>query len=129
MKLSNHSQQRRFGAFVMQASKLRLDKAVAVSMYVESREDQPFHVRDRIRSALSRGLIQQAYFDRLMRYLDACVECYMGEGRVMDVRDARDWEKVGNGFRHRTHGIEDPEDARFEHGVGRGPGRPVVATM
>lgn len=93
-----------FGAFIRQAAKYGIGKAVAISIYVEKSEDTKHEVKQRIRRAHDTGIITPERKSKLDSILDECNALYIKSGRIVDERDPSDWEDIGNGAKmHVVH--------------------------
>lgn len=95
-----------FGGFLAGAAKLKLRMASSVALYSTARKDCKGDVEARIRSACMAGKIDAEYRDTLLVYLEACHALYLKSGKVIDSRDPRDWNDLGNGGRMRKKHLD-----------------------
>jgi hypothetical protein len=93
-----------FGAFLIQAAKAGIDKAAAVALYVENREDTARLVRARIDKAFKEADITADRRDALLSLLAECIDAHKRSGKVVDTRDPSDWATIGEGCKmHKIH--------------------------
>lgn len=98
------SQGKPFGAFVKQAASYGLDYAKSVELYVENRTDTHGEVVARIRNDRIKDVIDNRRMEVLLHRADFCQQAWMRVGRIVDMRDPRDWATIGEGCRmHKVH--------------------------
>jgi hypothetical protein len=90
-----------FAGFLKKLAGRKIREAKSVVLYVENRTDNKCLITQRIESAYVNGKIDAEYRDTLIGYLNACHVAFVKSGRLVDERDGRDWQELGNGGRMR----------------------------
>lgn len=73
----------------------------AVALYVERRSENKGDIKRRIEADFTKGAIDAERRDTLMQYLELCWDAYVKIDKLVDERDPRDWESLGNGARRK----------------------------
>jgi hypothetical protein len=97
-------QQQTFAGFI-NGLRLRHDPAATrLNSYAKTKTDGKREIRLRIATVLHGGVIDLAEHDRLENCLAECWDAYLNTGRLVDVRDPKDWQSLRNGARkHKKH--------------------------
>jgi len=110
--------QQTFAGFLMNHK--RVCQARAVVAYIDNvRKDTRGTIRARIDAALERGHIDAAYHETLHTYVDECHAAFLRCGKLLDMRDPRDWKPLGKGATMRETHIEPDNSGVVDFGFGR----------
>lgn len=99
-----------FGAFVLEAAKLKLEKAQAVAIYIQKRTDKPHDASEMMKRAYMIGEIRRDRYETLLALLEECKREHDANGRIIDRRTDKDWEDLGNGARRKRAILEGMQD-------------------
>lgn len=82
--------------------------ARAVAGWIKRRSWSYRRIREAVAKALQRGVISGTEYSRLMGALEDLLERYRKGGKLIDLRDSKDWMQLGHGARMRkVHLFED----------------------
>lgn len=86
-----------FGRFISGLALRKIRPACSVVLYVEKRTDAIGDIKTRIHAALKAEKIDSEYHERLLTHVKVCHELYEKAGKLVDERDQKDWDDLGNG--------------------------------
>jgi len=99
----SHRVYKYFGAFIRQVARAKADKAIAVSIYVDTPFDAVSDVREHVAAAERKGNITHERKIVLDGLIEECFKEYMNGGRIVKELDLKDWRSLGNGGHQRIN--------------------------